>query len=64
MPKRKRKVRSDKGKKRAVYSIGFMKKVERGFHNFLRSPFQDIGHLRLKLQLSVINKADGTPALP
>ena len=39
MPKRKRKVRSDKGKKRAVYSIGFMKKVERGFHNFLRSPF-------------------------
>ena len=36
---RKRKVRSDKGKKRSAYN-GFLKKVEKGLGNFLKSPFK------------------------
>tara|TARA_Y100001951_G_C11207971_1_gene221194 strand:- start:213 stop:365 length:153 start_codon:yes stop_codon:yes gene_type:complete len=36
---RKRKVRSDKGKKRSTYSV-FLRKVEKGLDNFLKSPFK------------------------
>ena len=35
---RKRKIRSDKGKKRSPYN-SFLKKVEKGLDNFLKSPF-------------------------